>query len=212
MGRQDFQVKIRGYRVEISEIEQALLKLESVKEAVVMAREDEGSARRLVAYLVPEPGQPMNVSSLRRSLAEKMPDHLIPAAFVELESMPVTLTGKVDRQALPQPSSDRPILETAYVPARTPVEQNLAEIWKEVLGLERVGMDDNFLELGGDSLLAAQVIARAIRRFQIDLPLQALFSSPTVGEMAVTIVQYQAQQAQPETVERLLAELERLST
>ena len=136
---------------------------------------------------------------------------MIPSAFVMLDTLPLTGTGKVDRRALPEPSQARPELDNAFVAPRTPVEKALAEIWAEALGLEQVGMHDSFLDLGGHSLLAIQVISRVINAFQVELPLRALFESPTVAAMAVIITQRQANKAEAANLERMLAELEALS-
>ena len=209
LGRQDLQVKIRGNRVELAEIEMALLELTAVKEAVVVDREGVPGAlaasvppaglhtdKRLVAYIVSAIQPPPTVSALRRALAEKLPDYMIPSAFVMLDTLPLTGTGKVDRRALPEPSQARPELDNAFVASRTPVEKALAEIWAEALGLEQVGIHDSFLDLGGHSLLATKVISRVINAFQVELPLRALFESPTVAAMAVIITQRQANKAE----------------
>lgn len=210
MGRKDSQIKVRGNRVETAEIEAALLALGDVKDAAVVARDHISGTKTLVAYLVPK-NQPLQVSTLRRSLAEMLPSYMLPAVFVMLESLPVTGSGKVDRRALPEPDAARPDLESPFFAPRTPNEQELATIWSEVLDLDHVGIHDNFLELGGDSLLASQVISRVIGTFRVELPLRSLFEAPTVADMAVAITQSQAKVAKPEDIERLLAELEALS-
>jgi acyl carrier protein len=187
LGRKDFQVKIRGHRIELAEIEMALFSLGAIKETVVVAREDRPGDKRLVAYLVARSNPAPTVSAVRRALVEKLPDHMIPSAFVFLDALPQTTTGKVDRKALPPPSRKRPELETALVLPRTPVESALANIWSGVLGLDQVGADDNFLDLGGNSLAAIQVISRVIATFGVDLPLRSLFESSTLGEMGERI-------------------------
>ena len=211
LGRKDFQVKIRGYRVEVAEIEIALQDTDGIKEAVVMSREDRPGNPRLVAYIVPARRPAPTVSQLRSSLAAKLPDYMVPSAFVNLDALPVLPNGRLDRLARPAPAGARPELETPFVAPRTPVEESLAEVWAGVLGLEEVGIHDNFLELGGDSLLASQVISRVISAFRVELPLRTLFEAPTVADMAVAITQSQAEGAKPEDIERLLAELEALS-
>lgn len=133
---------------------------------------------------------------------------MVPAAFVFLEVMPQTLNGKVNRQALPAPGTARPELESPFVASSTPTEEVLVKIWAEVLRLDQVGIYDNFLELGGDSLLASQVIARVIKTFQVEVPLRSLWGSPTVAEMAEIIVQGQVKAANQEAVQRMLSELE----
>ncbi|MGH7794216.1 MAG: non-ribosomal peptide synthetase [Candidatus Binatia bacterium] len=187
MGRKDFQVKLRGHRIEVAEIEAALLSTKNVKEAIVTLREDRPGDQRLVGYLVPAERPPPTVDALRRALTEKLPGHMVPSAFAMLDALPLLPNGKVDRRALPAPGPGRPDLATPFVAPRTSVEQVLADIWAEVLGLDRIGIHDNFMELGGDSLLAVQVISRVINRLQVQLPLRSLFDSPTVANMAAAI-------------------------
>jgi amino acid adenylation domain-containing protein len=184
LGRLDNQVKIRGVRIELGEIESVLGQREAVREVVVMAREDVPGDKRLVAYLVPNEKQAPSVSVLRQFLMEKLPEYMVPNAFVMLEKFPLTPNGKVDRRALPAPEHTRPELEETYVAPRTPVQQSLAEIWADVLGVERVGVNDNFFHLGGHSLLAVQLFVRIRKWAGIDLPLAILFRSPTVRALA----------------------------
>jgi amino acid adenylation domain-containing protein len=211
LGRKDHQVKIRGYRIEVSEIEMALLDFPAVKEAVVVAREDRPSEQRLVAYLVPARKLSLAVSGLRRFLNEKLPEYMIPSAFVLLDALPLTPNGKVDRRALPAPSRARPELANPFVAPRTPVEKLLAGFWAELLGLERVGIHDNFLELGGHSLLATQIISRVLDTLHVEVPLRSLFETPTVEDMAVVITENMAKKTGDEELARMLAELESLS-
>ncbi len=184
VGRKDFLVKIRGYRVEVSEIEVALLRLDSVKAAVVHTHLDDAGEQRLIAYIVSAPGVPPTVSELRRALTQTLPDYMIPSAFVFLEAFPLLPNGKIDRGALPAPSRARPALNAPYVAPRTPMESELARIWAEVLDLEQVGIDDNFFELGGHSLLATRVISQLRDSFQTETPLEALFETPTIAGIA----------------------------
>ncbi len=181
-GRRDQQVKIRGFRVELGEIEAALGRLPGVREAVVVAREDEPGDRRLVAYIVPETEGTVDVTRLREALRTLLPAYMVPAAFVLLDRLPLTPNHKVDRRALPAPEaagSDRP-----FAAPVTATEQTLAEIWATVLRLERVGRHDDFFALGGHSLLALQVVSRLRDRLGIEVPLQALFEATTVEELA----------------------------
>jgi len=212
-GRKDFQVKIRGYRVELTEVETALLDIDGVKQAVVVGWEDAPGSKRLIAYIVMVPGGPHipTVTELRRILADKLPDYMVPSTFITLDALPLTATGKVDRRALPPPDRTRPALETPFAAPRTPVEEKLAQIWAGVLGLDRVGMHDSFLDLGGDSLLATQVISRVLAQFEVRLPLRFLFDEPTVAEMAVLLVQNYTDKVEPQNLNRILAELETLS-
>jgi amino acid adenylation domain-containing protein len=188
IGRIDHQVKIRGYRIELGEVEAALGQHPGVREAVVMAREDEPGAKRLVGYVVGSDGVAPTVSELRGYLKEKLPEYMVPAAFVYLESLPLTPNGKVDRRALPVPEGGRPDLAQEYVAPRTPTEEVLAGIWAEVLRVERVGIYDNFFELGGHSLIATQAVARTTKAFNIEnISVQTLFQVPTIYSFAQTL-------------------------
>jgi amino acid adenylation domain-containing protein len=186
LGRADFQVKIRGFRIEPGEIEAVLGSHEAVREVVVLAREDAPGERRLVAYLVPEAGELPATQELRGFLKERLPDYMVPSAFVTLDALPLTPNRKVDRRALPAPSQAQAEPETA-APARTPVERKLAQIWASILKVERVGVEDNFFELGGHSLLALRCLARVREEFEVELPLRRLFESPTVAGLAACI-------------------------
>jgi amino acid adenylation domain-containing protein/non-ribosomal peptide synthase protein (TIGR01720 family) len=185
LGRVDHQVKIRGFRIEPGEIEAALVRHEALKDAVVLAREDTPGDRRLVAYVVAHHDAP-TTTELRAHLLETLPEHMVPAAFVTLDELPLTPNGKLDRAALPAPEG-RPELESAYVAPRNATEEILAGIWREILGLERVGTHDNFFELGGHSLVATQVVSRARAAFVVDLSLRTLFDMPTVAGLASEI-------------------------
>ncbi len=187
LGRLDDQVKIRGYRIELGEIEAILRQHPSVQEAIVVAREYQPGDKRLAAYLVPGGGNPIIPSELRAFVKHRLPEYMVPSAFVVLDALPLTPNGKVDRRALPAPDQDRSDLATGYVPPRDAVEEQLAAIWFEVLGLERVGIHDNFFELGGHSLLATQVIARANSVLDVDLALRRLFETPTIAGLAAEI-------------------------
>ncbi|HEX2092675.1 MAG TPA: amino acid adenylation domain-containing protein, partial [Longimicrobiaceae bacterium] len=181
VGRVDEQVKIRGFRVEPGEVEAALLGIPGVREAVVVAREELPGERRLVAYLVMGGGAEPGTRELRGSLREHLPEYMVPSAFVVLDVLPVTANGKVDRAALPAPEPGR---DGTYVAPRTPLEERLAAIWAEVLGVGRVGVEDDFFALGGHSLLATRVVPRVRDTLVVDLPLRALFEAPTVARLA----------------------------
>ncbi len=180
LGRIDHQVKIRGFRIELGEIESVLCQHPAVREAAVFARQ-EADSKRLVAYAVA--GPPPTVGELRDFLRRKMPDYMVPSAFVFLEKLPLTNNGKIDRKALPEPEQERPELAVQYVAPRTEVENKLAAIWSKVLRLERVGVQDNFFELGGDSILSIQVISLA-RQAELTLTPKLLFQNPTIAELA----------------------------
>ncbi|HEX8115922.1 MAG TPA: condensation domain-containing protein, partial [Pyrinomonadaceae bacterium] len=187
LGRADLQVKVRGFRIEPGEIEAVLGGHAKVREAVVVAREDEPGDRSLVAYLVPEAGAELSAQELRGFLQERLPEYMIPSQFVVLDKLPLTPNLKVDRRALPAPPRGRAEAGAGAVQARTPVERRLAEIWAEVLKLERVGADENFFGLGGHSLLAIRCLARVREEFEVEVPLRRLFESPTVAGLAACV-------------------------
>ena len=179
LGRVDHQVKIRGFRIELGEVESVLLEHPSLSEAVVIAREDVPGDKRLVAYVV---GAQIDTSELRTYLTRRIPEYMIPAAFVMLEQLPLSAHGKVDRKALPAPVIKQDT--STYAPPGTVLEQLLAQIWSEVLRIEPPGIHENFFELGGHSLLATQVVAQVRERLQLEMPLRALFESPTIAGLA----------------------------
>ncbi|HLK56986.1 MAG TPA: amino acid adenylation domain-containing protein, partial [Chthonomonadaceae bacterium] len=187
-GRIDHQVKVRGFRIELGEIESALREYPAISEAVVLAREDVVGDKRLVAYVVSNSENAVSVSALREYLKARLPEYMVPSAFVLLEALPLNANGKVDRKALPAPEMGA-VTEQEYVAPRTPIEAGVAEVWSEVLRLESVGAHANFFELGGHSLLATQVISRLRSAFQVELPLRALFEAPTVAELAARVEQ-----------------------
>ena len=184
VGRIDHQVKIRGFRIEIGEIETVLAQHPDVRETVILLREDLPGDQRLVAYLVPTHQQILTISELHRFLREKLPEYMVPAAFVILEAMPLTSNGKVDRRALPAPESQRPELETDYIVPQSEAERLIATTWEEVLQLEKVGIHDNFFDLGGHSLLLVRVRAKLQELFDKELSTTELFQYPTVESLA----------------------------
>jgi amino acid adenylation domain-containing protein len=198
LGRTDRQVKVRGFRVELGEIEAALAEHPAVREAAVLAREDPPGERRLVAYVSPHPGRDAAAGELRAFLAERLPEHLVPAAFVALAALPLNASGKVDRRALPAPDASRPELAGTYVAPTTPAEEGVAAIWCEVLGLERVGIHDDFYELGGHSLLIPQVMHKLRRDFQVEVPLRTLAEETTVARLALTVEELLLEQIERE--------------
>nr|MBC8231639.1 non-ribosomal peptide synthetase [bacterium] len=212
LGRLDHQVKIRGFRVELGEVEAVLGQHPSVREVVVLAREDEPDDRRLVGYVVLDQKQNPTIDELRRFLKQKLPNYMIPVAFVMLDSLPLTPNGKIDRRGLPAPDQARPDLEVEFVTPRTPIEETLARIWTEVLGLEKIGVNDNFFELGGHSLLATQVMSRIRKIFRVELLLRYLFESPTVAEMSNVIIANEAKPGQTEKIALTLKKISSMST
>jgi amino acid adenylation domain-containing protein len=211
LGRIDNQVKIRGFRIELGEIESVLKQHPEVREVVVLDREEELGVKSLVAYVVPRQGNIFSASELRRFLKEKLPEYMMPSAFVPLKNLPLTPNGKVDRQALPSPDMARPDLEDTFVAPQTPIEESLARIWAEVLRLEKVGVHDNFFDLGGHSLLVTQVVSRLRDTFEVELPLSKFFEAPNVADLAVIITQRLAEETDSEMLAKTFAELEQLS-
>jgi len=187
LGRMDHQVKIRGYRIELGEIESVLRHHDDVRQAVVVARDDGSGGKMLVAYVVAQRDSADLHQQLRALAKEKLPEYMVPSAYVALDALPLTPNGKVDRKTLPAPEAARPNLEAGFVGPRTPYEEKLAKIWCDVLHLERVGVEDNFFELGGHSLLVTQVVSRIRTAFDIDLPLRSVFEAPTVAGLAEQI-------------------------
>ncbi|MEN6373144.1 MAG: amino acid adenylation domain-containing protein, partial [Smithella sp.] len=184
LNRIDHQVKIRGFRIELGEIEAVLKDHGAVSRVVVMDREDVSGDKRLVAYIIPDNEHTPDTNDLREHLRKNLPEYMIPAAFVMMEKFPLTPNGKIDRRAFPMPEYARSDLEETYVAPRTAIEQSLAEIWAEVLGVKRVGINDNFFQLGGHSLLAVRLFVRIRKWIGVDLPLVTLFKSPTVRGLA----------------------------
>jgi hypothetical protein len=184
VGRVDHQIKIRGYRVEPSDVEAALEKHAQVREAFVMAREFGPGDKRLVAYLGTDPGNAPGVSELRAFLATKLPEYMIPSAFVLLEKLPLNANGKVDRKALPAPDSTRPELATAFIAPQGALEEFIATQWRDLLRLNRVGSRDNFFDLGGNSVMIVQIHHRLKQHLHRDIPLISLFQYPTIDTLA----------------------------
>jgi amino acid adenylation domain-containing protein len=187
LGRIDHQVKVRGFRLELGEIEAVLASHPELRACVVMAREDVPGEQRLVAYCVLRPDAVLDRGALRAFLAQSLPDYMIPASYVPLESLPLTPNGKIDRKALPVPRRERPDLSGELVRPRTATEAGLAVIWASALDLDEVGVRDEFFALGGHSLLALRVVTAIRDRFGADLPLAVLFRAPTVERMAALL-------------------------
>nr|QEO73592.1 condensation domain-containing protein [uncultured bacterium] len=200
LGRADDQVKIRGFRIELGEVEAGLARHPKVAAAAVRAVRDDAGRDRIVGYVVPA-GDPPNTGELRAFMSAGLPEYMVPSAFVVMAELPLTPSGKVDRQALPVPEGVAR-LDTPYVAPRTPVEFMLAEIWAEVLGAERVGVHDDFFDLGGDSILSIQVISRVRAALRTELSPRVLFDASTVADLAATVhgAANSADQADPITV------------
>jgi amino acid adenylation domain-containing protein len=199
LGRVDHQIKIRGYRIEPEEIISVINGHPAVQTSMVLAREDTPGDKRLVAYVVLNQGMSASTSVLQEWLAERLPDYMIPMVFVHLGTLPVTANGKVDRAALPAPDSANTLLDEIIATPNTPTEQRLVEIVAPLLGLEQIGVDDNFFLLGGSSLMGTQIIMQVTDSFGVDLSLRTLFEVPTIRQLAVEIEQ------------RILAKIESMS-
>ncbi|MYV78801.1 amino acid adenylation domain-containing protein [Streptomyces sp. SID1046] len=196
LGRLDHQVKVRGYRIELGEIENALTRHPDVRDCVVIVDEDSVGEPRLVAYWVPGGAERADsTTELREHLGRTLPAYMLPNVFVALDRLPLTLNGKVDRRALPAPEAVRPDLGGAFEAAGTPVEKALAEIWADVLSVDRVGLDDDFFDLGGHSMLATQVVARSKEQFGVAMTLRIFFDLPTVRELAAALEELLAAQS-----------------
>jgi amino acid adenylation domain-containing protein len=196
LGRVDHQVKIRGFRIELGEIEALLAESPAVRQAVVLALPDSRGDRRLVAYVATDPEIALGAGALRELAQERLPEYMVPSAFVLLPELPLTANGKIDRRALPEPDWVGEGTKDLSAP-RTPMEELIAGIWAEVLGLERVGVDSSFFELGGHSLLATQVVSRIRGALDVEIPLRALFELPGVARLA-ELVESTRETARPE--------------
>ena len=210
-GRKDSIVKIRTFRVDIGEVEATLAGHPAVKQTAVISTEHVSGDTRLVAYYVPTGHAKPTMTSLRKFLIDRLPEYMVPSYFVCLDKFPLTATGKVARRVLPAPGNHRPNLDSRYVSPQTPNEVNLERIWTDVLCLDQVGIHDNFFELGGHSLAATRVVSRVIQQFQLEIPLQSLFQSPTIAEMAAVIAEHQGKMLDESQLSAILDELASLS-
>ena len=203
LGRIDNQVKLRGFRIELGEIEALLASHGQVWETVVLVREDTPGDKRLVAYLVPQPEITLKIDKIRQFMKSKLPDYMVPNAFIILEALPLTANGKIDRRALPLPDFDSERLDK-YIAPRTPMEEKLVTIWEKVLKVEQVGINDNFFELGGHSLLVTQLVSRVRDTFNIEIPLRDLFTAPTVSQLAASIEKLKQENSKPTTIPAII--------
>jgi amino acid adenylation domain-containing protein len=211
LGRVDDQVKIRGFRIEPGEIEAVLAQHPAVQKSAVVARKNGTGDKQLVAYVVAGRQEPPPITELQRFLKERLPQFMLPSTFVMLAAMPLLPNGKVDRQALPPPGSTPWALEHTVTPPRTPVEEALAAMWAEVLGLEQVGIHNTFFDLGGHSLLVIQVVSRIRDVFKVEIPLQSFFEAPTVAELSSLIIASEAVPGQSEKIARVLKKIKTMS-
>jgi amino acid adenylation domain-containing protein/FkbH-like protein len=211
LGRIDQQVKVRGFRIELGEIETVLTKHPAVRESVVIVGDDEYGDKRLIAYLVPQNGLAPSNAELHSFLKERLPEYMVPSAFVKLEQMPLTSNGKVDRRALPEPELTRSAQQHEFVAPRTPLEEEVASAWKQVLGLDQIGVHDNFFEIGGHSLLATRVIILLRSNLGVNLSLRLLFENPTVATMAEVLVETLLEHSDEPQLAEMINEVEALS-
>ena len=211
LGRKDLQVKIRSFRVDVSEVEAALSDHPDLKNVTVIGKNDQFGNTKLTAYVVPKSYPGPATPSLRGFLEQKLPEYMIPSAYVFLDELPMMSTGKVNRHALPDPGRRRPDLDTPMISPRTTIEGEISRIWAEVLSLDEVGVSDNFWDLGGHSLAASRIISQMICSFQLEVAIKELFDSPTVADMASLIVQNQAKKVGQEDIDRMISELEAMS-
>jgi amino acid adenylation domain-containing protein len=194
-GRKDFRVKIRGYGVEIAEVEAALKVHRGIRESIVVGRENELGETYLVAYFTAAPKACPTIGQLRAFLAETLPEYMIPSAFVKLEVLPIAPNGKIDRRALPAPDHVRLLSDTPFVKPRTAVEKQIAKIWIEVLRRGPIGLKDNFFDLGGDSLMATQILSRLRSLFDVDVPLSSFFDKAIIADLAQVITDAKRQKS-----------------
>ncbi|NET72739.1 MAG: amino acid adenylation domain-containing protein [Sphaerospermopsis sp. SIO1G2] len=189
LGRIDDQVKIRGFRIELGEVETTLNQHPDVQQAVVIVREDIPGDKRLVAYVVADPNSAVTISTLKSFIAQKLPTYMLPGAWMIVDSLPLTPNGKVDRRSLPVPNRTRPDLEVSYVAPGNEIEEKLAAIWTELLGLDAVGINDNFFGLGGHSLIVTQMLSRVRQDFSVHISFHQVFANPTIAAVAQLIAQ-----------------------
>ena len=207
LGRKDQQVKIRGVRIELREIEDLLRNHQGVKDVAVVDLEDTSNNKYLCAYVVL--AEQLESGALREHLSANLPSYMLPSAFVVLDALPRTISGKVDRRALPKPAQWR--AQQEFVAPSTPLEESVARIWCQVLNVERVGIHDSFFELGGHSLLATQLLSRVRAELDVDVPLGTLFATPTVAGLALAITQIQIEQGDDREMSQMLEEIKQLS-
>jgi acyl-CoA synthetase (AMP-forming)/AMP-acid ligase II len=211
-GRKDFQTKIRGHRVELSEIEIALLRCGGVKQAAVIVRTDEKRGTRLFAYAALQKGRKLTARQLREFLKARLPSQMVPSVFVIMDSLPLTASGKINRRGLPFPGDLRAQLDNVYVEPNGALERALANLWTEVLGVGDIGVHDDFIQLGGDSLLGARVVAWVNDNFALLNPMKTLFETPTVTRLAAYLMEQEATPGQVEKIAEILLKVDAMST
>jgi len=210
MGRKDFMVKIRGYRVEPGEIERLLLTHPEIESAAVVPWDRKDGEKYLATYFVAKDNSEPTADALRVFLKARLPDYMVPSVFMSINSLPLT-NGKLDRKSLPKPDDTRPELSMPYAAPKNETENHLVKIWEEILEVHPIGIHDNFFDLGGHSLAATRVVSRVIKQFQLEIPLQSLFQSPTVADMAAVVTEHQGKALDEQGLAAMLDELESMS-
>jgi len=210
LGRADQQVKIRGFRIELGEVEAVIRQHPLVREVAAVVRGEGTEQSQLVAYVVGNESEDRerSLSELRAYVAARLPEYMTPSLFVELDHLPLTQNGKLDRRALPEPERR---VEVEYVAPGNAVEEVLTDVWRTVLGLKRVGVKDNFFELGGHSLLATQIVSHVKDIFDLDVPVRSLFETPTISELAIALAEKSEDPQAIKTIARTFIELQNLS-
>jgi len=212
IGRKDFQRKIRGYRVEVSAIEMVLHDISAIAQVAVVPSDDSRHGERLVAYVVFHGSKKLKINQLRASLKEKLPGYMLPSAFVVLDRLPLTVTGKVDRIALRSLTKSRREPSATFTAAITAMEKVLAKIWVETIEIDEVGIHDDFTELGGDSLLAAEIVSEVNSIFPLKQPLQTLFEAPTVAKLVEFVLANETQAGHSDKIANHLMKIDSISS
>ena len=212
VGRKDSQRKVRGHRVEVSDIELALNNMSAIAQAAVVPSNDSRHGERLVAYVVPRQSKELKINHVRASLREKLPSHMLPSAFVVLDSLPLTTSGKVDRMALPSPKATRHQVSDTFTAATTAIEKVLTKLWAEIIEIDEVGIHDDFSELGGDSLLAAQIVSEVNQIFSLKQPLKTLFEIPTVAKLVKFVLTNETHPGHSDRIANLFTKIDGMST
>jgi hypothetical protein len=211
VGRKDSQLKIRGHTIQPEEVEIALLRIAAIAQAVVVGSPDEHGEVRLIAYVVPHQNQTITVTSIRDRLRQQLSEYMIPSAFVVLSALPLKANGKVAREALPPPSTARPLLRDAYVEPRTAVETVIVRLWSDALALSELGIKDNFFDLGGDSILASKIIATMSKIFPGGVSVPEFFESATVERISQVLTAKEPSTGQTELAARAFLAVENMS-
>jgi acyl carrier protein len=209
--RMDQQVKVRGFRVELGEIESVLNDYWAIRESVVVDTKDSSGNTRLIAYIVFEDSVEATTSEILTFLQEKLPSYMLPSAFITIKEIPLTANGKVDRRALPQPEEIDVETSASFIAPRSEMEELVADIWREILGIKQVGVESNFFDLGGHSLLATRVMNRIRERCGVELPLRVLFETPTVASLAARLDEAQPRDTELSRIMKLLVNVENIS-